>query len=148
MFIVLVGIGYSTPWDHLIALKRRLAPSDSARALDIETKYHKLCKGPGKQDIEAWLEEWQLVCSEAISYKIGEAIGNRPLRDFLMAIHSKEPIFADSYLMDLEDDKPQDLDLLIENFRRLIRLHQSQKAKDNNTHSAFAAEKKGKERTI
>lgn len=35
------------PWNIFRALKRRLAPSDETRSLEIEQEYHKLCKGPG-----------------------------------------------------------------------------------------------------
>ena len=34
------------------SLENRLAPSDQARRLEVEQNYHRLCKGPGTQDLE------------------------------------------------------------------------------------------------
>ena len=45
------------PWNVLRALKNTLAPSDQAQSLEVDQRYRKLCKGPGTQDLEAWLDE-------------------------------------------------------------------------------------------
>ena len=71
------------PWNHLRALKRRLAPSDDARRLQIEQRYHQLCKGPGTQEIETYLDHWTTTYTEAKECHIGEVTGTRPIRDFL-----------------------------------------------------------------
>lgn len=111
------------PWNHLQALKARLAPSDQARSLEVEQRYHKLCKGPGNQNMEAWLDEWTMTLANATQQGIAEVTGNRPVRDFLIAIRSKEPNFADAHLvLILKYHEPEDLYLLIEEFRQYIRL--------------------------
>ena len=74
------------PWNILQALKRRLAPSDEARNLEIEQRYHKLCKGPGSQNIESWLDDWVTMYTDGIEHGIAETTGTRPVRDFLMAV--------------------------------------------------------------
>ena len=50
---------YAHPYNLLRALKLRLAPSNQARKIQIESEYHELCKGPANQDIEKWLDAWQ-----------------------------------------------------------------------------------------
>ena len=63
----------------------------------------------------------------------------RPLRDFLMAIHSKEPQFASMHLMNLGSKTEEDFHSLIEDFRQYVRLFQaSASSSKGTTHSAFA----------
>ena len=45
------------PWNILSALKRHPAPSDEARTLEMEQKYHKLCQGPGTRNFETWFDK-------------------------------------------------------------------------------------------
>ena len=130
------------PWNQLRALKTRLAPSYSARCIEIEIKYHRLCKGSGKQDIETWLDEWQTVYTDGKAYGVGEMMGTRPIRDFIMAVLPTEPSFANAHLITLDSKEEKDFHPLIESFRKYVRLHQTQKNMNNNTHSAFATEKK------
>ena len=129
------------PWNLLRALKERLAPSDEARSIEIENKYHKLCKGPGKQDMEIWIEEWQTVYAEGKAYGISEVSGTRPIRDFIMAILIKEAAFANTYLIGLKNRIEEEFYEIVKEFRSYIRMHQTQKI-NQNTHSAFASEKK------
>lgn len=53
---VLIQKTETHPHSLLKALKERLAPSDSARALSLEKRYEKLKKGPGSQSIETWVD--------------------------------------------------------------------------------------------
>ena len=131
----------SHPWNKLVALKQHLSPSDDARNVEIENKYRKVCQGPGRQDLEAWLEEWQATYIEAKEYGIGEVKGKRPQRDFLYAVRSKEPIFAESMLIGLKRRKNDDTDMLdlIEDFRDFIRLNLKRRGNTSTSHSAFAA---------
>ena len=65
------------PWNILQALKQRLAPSDEARNLAIEQRYHNLCKGPETQSIETWLNDWVTTYSDGIEHGIAETTGTR-----------------------------------------------------------------------
>ncbi|SLM40368.1 hypothetical protein LPUS_11143 [Lasallia pustulata] len=76
------------PWDILRALKKRLAPSDTAQKYEVIYAYRKMCKGPGNQNIETWLDEWDRVYTEALNIDLPEVKGNRPMEDFLMAAES------------------------------------------------------------
>lgn len=130
------------PWSMLRALKARLAPTDTVRSMDIEAKYHKLCKGPGSanREIEAWLDDWQATYTDAKFHNIAETVGHRPQRDFLLALGTKEPNFANIHLMNLND--VPDMYELIENFRqfRFFHINQTQQTKEY-THSASVANK-------
>lgn len=138
------------PWDLLRSLKSRLAPSDQARKLEVLRRYQALCLGPGSRDIESWIEEWQLTYTEAAGLKIGEALEERPKRDFLLAIRLKNATFAEMHLEDVDKDSVT-IYHLIELYRNRTRLL---KAADIiiPTHSAFGAHKeqtekgKGKEK--
>lgn len=127
------------PWNILRALKKRLAPSDEARSLDIEQRYHKLCKGPGNQNVETWLDEWMATITEAKEHSVAEVNGTRPVRDFLMAIRPKEPTFADAHLVFLRYKVVDDLYELAEAFRQHLRLQQLHNLTKESTHSAFTA---------
>lgn len=127
------------PWNILRALKRRFAPSDEAHNLQIERKYHKLCKGPDTENLETWLDEWTITFTEPKERAIADLTGTRSVRDFLMAIRSKDPAFADAHLVLLEDKGADDLYQLIEKFRQHIRLQRLQHPSKRKSHSAFAA---------
>lgn len=71
------------PWNLLKALKRRLAPSDEYRRLEIEVKYRELCKGPGNQDIDKWLDSWQLTYSEGKELHVAEKQAKLPTQLYL-----------------------------------------------------------------
>lgn len=129
------------PWHYLRALKQRLAPTDHARSLEIEQRYHKLCKGPGSQNLETWLDEWVVTFTDAKKYEIFETTKTRPIRDFLIAIRSKESSFADAHLVTIESKTdPNELYKLIESFRQHIRLYQffSPNKGSGESHSAFS----------
>jgi hypothetical protein len=44
-------------YQMLVALKKRLAPTDYARKLELACKYNKLKKFLKKEDIEKWLKD-------------------------------------------------------------------------------------------
>ena len=86
----------SHPYNLLVALKQRLAPTDQARSLYLEKQYEKLKKGPCNQDIETWVNDWQRMYTDALIHGLAEVSGDRPIRDFFLAIYSKDPAYATS----------------------------------------------------
>lgn len=102
--------------------KTRLAPKDEARSFEIEQKYHTLCKGPGAQNLETRLDEWTIAYNEGKKYDVAEVIGTRPIRDFLLAIRSRGPSFAEAHFVLKRFRRGDDLYGLIEDFRQHIRL--------------------------
>lgn len=116
-------------------MKKRLAPSFEVCSLEIELKYHRLCKGQGAQNVDTWLDEWVITYKEAKEHDVAEVTGTRPVRDFLMAIRSAELTFADAHLLMRNHSKADDLIELVEDFRQQVRLHQLYHRKEE-THSA------------
>ena len=115
------------PWKILTALKQRIAPSDAAQIRDIETKYEKLKKGPGNQNLETYTEQWQRTYTDAINNKLFEAEGQRAHRHFLMAIREKETNFADTMLINLNREPAIDFYKLLEEFRQFVRYQKAEK---------------------
>ena len=131
----------SHPWSILKRLKERLAPSDKARSLELELKYHLLCKGPKNQEVDKWLDDWTQTYTQAIQLRIAEVQGDRPVRDFLLAISQKDPHFAAVYTIKQEEGQAIDMYALIETFRRTQRLQNLYTTSSTKSHSAFAADK-------
>ena len=50
-------LGTDSVYDTLVALKERVAPTDTARQLYLATQYAKVKKGPKNQNFEAWLQQ-------------------------------------------------------------------------------------------
>lgn len=94
---VLIQKTEAHPYSLLRALKERLAPTDSARSISLEKRYERLKKGPGGgQNIETWVDEWQQMYIDASIDKLAEVSGDRPIRDLLLAIYSKDPAYSTS----------------------------------------------------
>lgn len=113
-------------WNILRALKRRFAPSDETRSLEIEQEYHKLCKGPGTWKFESWSDEWTISVIETTGHGITEATGSGPVRDILLAIRTNEPSFADARLVLLKHLGSDGLHVLVKGFRQHLRRQQLQ----------------------
>lgn len=104
------------PWNQLRALKRRLAPSENERRLQIEGKYHELCKGPDGESMDDWLKEWVTTYTDAIEFNVAAIIGAQPIRDFLLAVQPQEKEFADAQLNLLGQQGPCDCIEIIAEF--------------------------------
>jgi hypothetical protein len=53
-----------TPYDMLVELKQRIAPTDRAREAEMVSKYNKLKKAPKTQSLDHWPREWENVYTE------------------------------------------------------------------------------------
>ncbi|MCJ1264028.1 hypothetical protein MMC22_003899 [Lobaria immixta] len=122
---VLIQKTETHPYSLLKVLKDQLALSDSAHALSLEKRYEKLKKGLGSQSIEAWVS------------------GDRPIRNFLLAIYSKDPTYSTSQQR-FQTLGPCTMDQIIKNYRQHVRLHEATKH-EVESHSAFATNRKSSE---
>ena len=104
------------PYVVLVALKERLAPSDEARSLSIEREYRKLCEGPRNQKTNKWLDEWTRCYIRAKECGLGEATGDRPVRDFLLAVDKINPAFATAHWISMRSNSLDMFDV-IKSFR-------------------------------
>lgn len=114
------------PWNILRALKQKLAPSDSARELELERLYDKLKTGPTpRQNVETWLDEWIQMYYLAKEFGLNAVVDTRKVyRDFILAIEHITPVMAQMYedALDNTEDREKQLFKLIEKFRNYIRL--------------------------
>ena len=78
----------STTYDVLVSLKKRVAPSDEARKIQLSTQYARLKKPPRNQNYEVWLQEWERVYTECKELGLPETDGNRSVKDFAYAVES------------------------------------------------------------
>lgn len=139
------------PWDVLRALQARLAPSDSARSLDLEQQYYRLAKGPSnRQNVDNWLDDYIKMYTQAKEADIAEVTKpKRAYRDFLHAIENQAPTFAEVHEMAMSTAPPETdyealLFTVIEQYRHHARLKESKKGKSPASNSAFAADENKK----
>jgi hypothetical protein len=57
--------GLDTPYEMLKALKKRLAPTDRAKRLELARTYQALRKAPKAQSLDSWLLLWETTYSKA-----------------------------------------------------------------------------------
>lgn len=131
------------PWDQLVALKARLAPTNAARSFELEQQYHRLAKGPSnRQNIDQWLDEYMKMYTLGKKASIAECTDERRVyRDFLLSIEKMAPTFAEmrQILAPAIPDHHAVLIIAIDDFRQHMRLKEAQKGKGA-SHSAFAAD--------
>ncbi|RDL36452.1 uncharacterized protein BP5553_05804 [Venustampulla echinocandica] len=84
----------ATVYDMLVALKKRLAPTDYATKLDLSAEYAKLRKYNKGESIEQFLQKWETTYGKAVKLNLSEVQGDKPLLDFVQAIKPIEPNFS------------------------------------------------------
>jgi len=135
-----------TPYDMLTALKTRVAPTDQARKMELIKRYRKLVKAPKSQDIYIWLQEWEKVYTECKELNLPDVDDNRSLFDFLNAISTISPEFANVWIVNIQEREDAgtplpDLYKIIELYRNNQRLI---KVKEPPSYGAFPASYQGK----
>jgi hypothetical protein len=134
-------IDQQTPYQMLTALKKRIAPTDRARKLDLARHYQDLGKAPRAQEQDKWLQSWEKIYTDAKLLELPEVLGEKSLYDFLLAIKGSDPSFADIQKMLLEDKIKENRALptvydLIESYRNHIRV--SRATTKASSHTVFA----------
>lgn len=141
--VLIQHVDVAHPYDILRTLKNGIAPTDKGRELQLRNRYDKLKKGPGNQNIETWLNEWQQMYYEAAACKLAEVEGNRAITDFLIAIGTKHPSFADSEMSILNwNPNRRTMHEFIDAYRQHVRVKAAAGVMLNSPsgeHSAFAA---------
>ena len=84
-------LGIDSVYDTLVALKERVAPTDSARQLYLSNQYAKVKKGPRNQNFEAWLQEWEKTYNNYKKIKLLDIQDDQAVKDFLMAVKPVSP---------------------------------------------------------
>jgi hypothetical protein len=75
-----------TPYDMLIALKQRVAPTNQTRKIELVNQYQKLKKAPRSQNLDTWLQQWEKTYKECKQLKLPDVEDDRLLYDFLNAL--------------------------------------------------------------
>lgn len=94
------------------------------RSMEIERDYHRLNKGPGKGDLEDWIDDWEITYNKMDKSGFFENNNDRPVRDFLLAITNANPVFSMIKLIAMVET-PDTLNVLniIKTFRDITRLY-------------------------
>jgi hypothetical protein len=110
-------------------LKRRVAPSDRAKKIEVMNTWRWLKKTPKDTYLSTWLRRWEEIYEKATELSLPEASGIRPVLDFLDAV---EPLSEKFYsywterIQDLQDEDEMeeipDLYTIIDKFRNRVRL--------------------------
>jgi Reverse transcriptase (RNA-dependent DNA polymerase) len=136
--------GADTVYQKLVALKKRLAPTDRARTLEVTRRYRELLRGPRAQQQEAWLQQYERTYAEAVKTKLPEVQGDRPLHDFFDALRSTDMAYVSGREAVLADrierkDVPPSVKDLLENYRNHLRTTKARmSASKGSSHTAFA----------
>lgn len=132
----------------LADLRKRLAPTDRARELTVVARYN-CVKQPYKsnQDIYEWLNEWELIYTEAKTLNLPDVDRNRAAFDFSTALMNHSSSWATSTLLEitkkLKNQPEETIDVydLIEDFRNYTRLTHASTTSTSST--SFATYKDG-----
>ncbi|ERF70711.1 hypothetical protein EPUS_09493 [Endocarpon pusillum Z07020] len=139
--LILLG-GKETVYQMLTALKKRLAPTDRAREMDVIRRYRDLQRAPKYQQIDKWLLQWERVYTEAEQLSLPDVQKERPLYDFLNALRPVDTAFVAGREATVEErirrgeDLPTVLDML-ENYRNHVRISKAFSNKGS-SYTAFA----------
>src|SRR5437667_3485941 len=98
-------------------------------------------KAPKSQNIEAWIEQWELTYTRCAKLNLLEVSDTRPQYDFLSTIAEVAPEFATTWMVQIQKKKDKGKDVtsiykLIEHFWNCIRLKTADKTPA--IHGAFA----------
>lgn len=134
--------GADTVYQKLMALKKRLAPTDRARTFEVTRRYRELLRGPRAQQHEKWLQQYERTYAEAVKIKLPEVQDDRPLYDFLDALRSTDMAYVSGREAVLADriernDAPPSVKDLLENYRNHLRTTKARTTKGS-SHTAFA----------
>jgi hypothetical protein len=72
----------TTVYQMLVALKKRLAPTDEAKKIQFIAQYNRLKKFQKNESIEQWLQDWEKTYIEAKALSLPDVADERPLYDF------------------------------------------------------------------
>jgi hypothetical protein len=120
----------TTVYQILLALKKRLAPTDDARKFQLTAQYNQLKKFQKNESVEHWLQSWERTYEDAV-LQHSVITGDQPLFDFVNAIRPIDTYFASILEYHIEEKlrqgQPVDIYDLIENFRTHHRRFGAQK---------------------
>jgi hypothetical protein len=116
----------------LVALSKRIAPTDKARKLELTQRYQKLKNAPRAQNVDTWLQQWERTYTECKGLNLAVVADEQPVYDFLQAVAEISPEFSNVWMVNLQtkeaDSEPlSDFYRIVELFRNHQRLSNAQK---------------------
>src|SRR5580658_89073 len=121
-----------TPYDMLVALRNRYAPSDATRIRELKLKYEGIKNStPQRESIDDWLQKWETTYTECMDYKISDVQENGAIWDFVRATERIQPDFSNIWIAKLLDSEKAafpDLYEIVNKFR-LYRREKAAQAK-------------------
>ena len=138
--IPLISNATST-YDTLVALKKRLAPTDQARKIELSIQYANLKNFSKKEPIGQWLGKWEKTYQDAKALDLPEVSGDRSLFDFTLALQQIDESYAatQEFFLNIKIKEHQTLPSLydlVEDFHNHQRRNEA--TKSSHSHSAFA----------
>ena len=120
-------IRLSDPRLMLIEIKKRCTVNNYIREIELGQEYAKQKQTPKNKDLNAWVDNWELLYQKCKTANIVEVARDRPVFDFLLAIRPLVPSFANFWLelyqaQILEGKALPELPEVIEMFRNRRRL--------------------------
>jgi hypothetical protein len=127
---------------NLCALRKRIAPTDIGRELELRNSYQELLKGPTNQDLEKYIERWEKLTNEMTTANLTEIQGTKPLYDFLLAVKSIATSYTDTKMAKLDSLRRKGKPLLtlfdlFEDYRNYYRANK--RHTKSSSHTAFAS---------
>ncbi|KAK3933451.1 hypothetical protein QBC46DRAFT_326417, partial [Diplogelasinospora grovesii] len=129
--------------DEIRELHKRMAPTDYAEGLAVTKDYRQVQLISRSTKIEDWLDQWEKTLRDAQRLNLPDVAGDRPVRDFLEAIRSHNPLFYQSWSnaldMALLTNKPIEIDgfSIAQIFRSQVRQLRSVKDVSRATFAIF-----------
>src|SRR5438034_1288944 len=144
-----VTIVLSSPsdWDEWLAVvKSKALTAEIWQCIDPPTDKQKLKKALRTQEIETWIQQWEKTYQDCKDLKLANVEHDQPQYDFLHAISSISPEFANYWLINLESKAYEGTPLpniyaLIEQFWNS---HRASSIRNKATHGTFPAIFQGK----
>ena len=137
--VVLIANESSHSYNLLRALKLRFAFIDQIKKIQIEMKYHELCKKSENQNLKKWLNEWRKIYITNKTLNVYEIIKKRSIKNFIYSIMNKNKIWTNVHLVFIDEEiKKDSLFNLIAKFRNHDRM-KSNKKLHQSAHSTFSA---------
>jgi hypothetical protein len=136
----------STVYQMLVALKKRLAPTDRARKLDLIRQYSKIKTFRKNEPVDQWLQTWEKTYKEMATLHLPDISDDRALFDFTQALSQLDSTYASTQEFFLNqkikngESLPEIYDL-IEDYRNHLRIHGD--TEPTSSHSAFSTASKG-----
>ena len=89
--------GLDTPHSILKALKKRLAPTDLQRRIELSRELQALKKAPRGQVLDKWLLQWEMTFTEAEKLNLADIQDYKALFDFIQATKDVDAAYANGY---------------------------------------------------